>query len=159
MAANERARKTHEELFPGYVSALAANDPELIETFDNFAFDEVLRHGNLDARTRLMVQLASFIAAQALREYRMMLGAALTVGVTPVEVKEIVYQAVPYVGMAKVFDFVHDGMQKGAIGVNLGRNVWQNPAPVAMAEALHAVIHKEATPQEAAEIYRKAKER
>jgi 4-carboxymuconolactone decarboxylase len=36
-----------------------------------------------------------------------MLGAALTVGVTPVEVKEIVYQAVPYVGMAKAFDFIH----------------------------------------------------
>jgi len=36
-----------------------------------------------------------------------MLGAALTVGVTPVEVKEIVYQAVPYVGMAKAFDFLH----------------------------------------------------
>lgn len=25
----------------------------------------------------------------------------------PVEVKEIVYQAVPYVGMGKVFDFIH----------------------------------------------------
>ena len=36
-----------------------------------------------------------------------MLGAALTVGVTPVEAKEIVYQAVPYVGMGKVFDFLH----------------------------------------------------
>lgn len=36
-----------------------------------------------------------------------MLGVALTVGVTPIEVKEIVYQAVPYVGMAKVFDFIH----------------------------------------------------
>jgi 4-carboxymuconolactone decarboxylase len=36
-----------------------------------------------------------------------MLGAALVVGVTPVEIKEIVYQAVPYVGMAKVFDFIH----------------------------------------------------
>jgi 4-carboxymuconolactone decarboxylase len=36
-----------------------------------------------------------------------MLGAALTVGVTPIEIKEIVYQAVPYVGMAKVFDFIH----------------------------------------------------
>ena len=47
------------------------------------------------------------IACQALREYRVMLGAALTVGVTPVEVKEIVYQAVPYVGMAKAFDFLH----------------------------------------------------
>jgi Carboxymuconolactone decarboxylase family len=54
-----------------------------------------------------MVQLASLIASQALREYRVMVGAALTVGVTPVEVKEIVYQAVPYVGMAKVFDFIH----------------------------------------------------
>ena len=104
---NERARKNHDELFPGHVSTLAATDPELIETFDNFAFDEVLRHGNLDARTRLMVQLASMIACQALREYRVMVGAALTVGVTAVEIKEIVYQAVPYVGMAKVFDFIH----------------------------------------------------
>jgi 4-carboxymuconolactone decarboxylase len=67
----------------------------------------MLRHGDLDARTRLMVQLASMIASQAVREYRVMVGAALTVGVTPVEVKEIVYQAVPYVGMAKVFDFIH----------------------------------------------------
>lgn len=54
-----------------------------------------------------MAQLASMIASQALREYRVMLGAALNVGVTPVEVKEIVYQAVPYVGMAKVFEFIH----------------------------------------------------
>jgi 4-carboxymuconolactone decarboxylase len=36
-----------------------------------------------------------------------MLGAALTAGVSPVEIKEIVYQAVPYVGMARVFDFLH----------------------------------------------------
>jgi 4-carboxymuconolactone decarboxylase len=94
-------------LFPGHVSTLKVSDPELIEYFDNFAFDEVLQHGNLDTRTRLMVQLASMIACQALREYRVMLGAALTVGMTPVEVKEIVYHAVPYVGMAKVFDFIH----------------------------------------------------
>lgn len=53
-----------------------------------------------------MVQLAAITASQALGEYRVMVGAALIVGVTPVEVKEIVYQAVPYVGMAKVFDFI-----------------------------------------------------
>ena len=47
------------------------------------------------------------IASQALGEYKVMLGGALNVGVTPVEVKEIVYQAVPYVGMAKVYDFIH----------------------------------------------------
>ena len=36
-----------------------------------------------------------------------MLGGALNVGVTPVEAREILYQAVPYVGMAKAFDFLH----------------------------------------------------
>jgi 4-carboxymuconolactone decarboxylase len=107
MPPNENARRNHDALFPGHVSTLAVTDPELIETFDNFAFDEVLRHGSLDVRTRLMIQLAAMIACQALREYRVMAGAALNVGVTPVELKEIVYQAVPYVGMAKVFDFIH----------------------------------------------------
>ncbi len=107
MAISEEARKNHDQLFPNHVSTLKVTDPELIDFFDNFAFDEVLRHGSLDTRTRLMVQLAALIACQALSEYRVMLGAALTVGVTPVEVKEIVYQAVPYVGMAKVFDFLH----------------------------------------------------
>jgi 4-carboxymuconolactone decarboxylase len=103
----EAAIRNHEELFPGYVSKVAVTDPDLIEVFDNFAFDEVLRHGNLDVKTRVMVILASTIASQALSEYRMMLGAALDVGVTPVEAKEILYQAVPYVGIAKVLDFIH----------------------------------------------------
>jgi 4-carboxymuconolactone decarboxylase len=36
-----------------------------------------------------------------------MLGGALNVGVTPIEAKEILHHAVPYVGMARVFDFIH----------------------------------------------------
>lgn len=107
MAISETAQRNHDELFPGHVSTLKVTDPELIEIFDNFAFDETLRHSRLDTRTRLMVQLAALISCQALSEYRVMLGAALTVGVTPVEAKEIVYQAVPYAGLGKVFDFIH----------------------------------------------------
>jgi len=107
MAPNQRALEKHEELFPNHLSTLTVTDPELIETFDNFAFDEVLRESRLDIRTRLMVQLASMIACQAVNEYRVMLGAALNIGVTPIESKEILYQSVPYVGMAKVFDFLH----------------------------------------------------
>jgi len=53
----------------------------------------------------------------------------------------------------EVFDFVYDGMQKGAIGVNLGRNIWQNDFPVAMIRAIRAVIHEGASPAEAQEIY------
>ena len=44
---------------------------------------------------------------QTVSEYKVLLGGALTVGVTPVEVKEIVCQAVPYVGIARAFDFLH----------------------------------------------------
>ena len=50
--------------------------------------------------------IASLIAQQTLGEYKVMLGGALNVGVTPVEAKEIVYQSVPYVGIAKVFDLI-----------------------------------------------------
>lgn len=57
----------------------------------------------------------------------------------------------------EVFDFVADGMSKGAIGINLGRNVWQSPHPVAVAKALQAIIHQKASAAEAEEIFRAAK--
>lgn len=101
------AQKNHDELFPSPVSTLAQTDPELFAYFDNFAFTEVLRESRMKPTTRLMVQLASMIASQALGGFRVMLGAALTAGVSAVEIKEIVYQAVPYVGMAQVIDFIH----------------------------------------------------
>ena len=53
----------------------------------------------------------------------------------------------------EVFEFVYDGMQKGAIGVNLGRNIWQNDYPVAMIRAIEAIIHNNARPQDAQEVY------
>ena len=108
MGISETANKNHEQLFPNHKSTLKITDPELIEVFDNFAFDEVISHGNLDTKTRLMVILGSLIASQTLSEYKVMLGGALNVCVTPIEIKEIVYQSVPYVGIAKAFDFIED---------------------------------------------------
>jgi 4-carboxymuconolactone decarboxylase len=131
MAISEAAQKNHDELFPGHVSTLAVTDPELTEIFGNFAFDEVLRHSSLDTRTRLMVQLAALIGGQALSEYRVMLGAALTSGVTPAEVKEIVYQAVPYAGMGKVVDFIHatnDILTERGVQLPLGGQAATTPA-------------------------------
>jgi 4-carboxymuconolactone decarboxylase len=107
VAISDEAQRNHDALFPNHKSTLKVTDHELVEIFDNWAFDELLQDSSPDTRTRLMVQLAAIIACQAVNEYRVMLGGALNVGVTPVEVKEIVYQAVPYVGMAKVFDFLH----------------------------------------------------
>ncbi len=58
-----------------------------------------------------------------------------------------------------VFEFVYDGMQKGAIGVNLGRNIWQNDFPVAMIKAIRAIIHQNATAKEAHAVFSSEKEK
>ncbi len=53
----------------------------------------------------------------------------------------------------EVFDFVYSGMQAGAIGVNLGRNIWQTEYPVASIKAIRAIIHEGYTSQEADDLY------
>ncbi len=57
----------------------------------------------------------------------------------------------------EAFEFVHDGMQKGAIGVNLGRNIWQHSHPVAMMKALRSIIHEEASVDQAEAIFNREK--
>lgn len=83
----------------------ARTDPELAALFARFA-GEVQQYGNLDARTRILVTMASTVALQARSEYLRMLPAAWEQGITPVEIKEVLYQAVPYAGMGKVRDFI-----------------------------------------------------
>ena len=56
-----------------------------------------------------------------------------------------------------VMEFVYDGMQKGAIGINLGRNVWKNPNPVPMMKAMRTIIHDNATPKAANEMFQELK--
>jgi 4-carboxymuconolactone decarboxylase len=107
MSINIAAQKNHDELWPDYISKAQLTDPELIEIFDNFAFNEVLGHDTMHVKTRVLVIMASTIGSQALTEYKMFVNAALNVGVSPVEIKEVLYQAVPYVGIAKVIDFIY----------------------------------------------------
>jgi 4-carboxymuconolactone decarboxylase len=40
--------RNHEQLLPNHESKLQQTDPEFIELFDNFAFDEVIAHDDLD---------------------------------------------------------------------------------------------------------------
>ncbi|WP_226803247.1 carboxymuconolactone decarboxylase family protein [Bifidobacterium cebidarum] len=99
-------------MFPdGGAPMLSQTDPEFTERFDNFAFDEVINGGApegeepLDNRTRFMAILATLLGCQGVDQFRVMLGAALDMGVKPVEAKEIVYQAVAYLGIGRVFPF------------------------------------------------------
>ena len=106
MSITDAAKQYHERMFPGYESDFLRTDPEFIERFDNFAFDEVVNSDDLDDRTRMMAILATLLGCQGIDEFRAMVPAALNFGVTPVEVKEIVYQAVAYLGIGRVFPFL-----------------------------------------------------
>jgi 3-hydroxy-5-phosphonooxypentane-2,4-dione thiolase len=57
----------------------------------------------------------------------------------------------------EVMEFVHDGMQKGAVGINVGRNVWQNPYPVPMIRALRSIIHENFIAKEAFDLFNSLK--
>lgn len=106
MAITDNAKAYHQKMFPGYVSDFLQTDPEFIELFDNFAFDEVVNHDDLNDKTRFHAILATLIGCQGIDEFKAMLPAAFNFGVTYVEAKEIVYQAVAYLGIGRVFPFL-----------------------------------------------------
>ena len=104
----DNARGFLERIISGGEPPLARSDPEFIERFANFAFDEVINEpqARLDDRTRCISLLAVLLGCQGIDEYRVMLPACLRLGLTPVEAREIVYQAVDYLGIGRVFPFL-----------------------------------------------------
>ncbi len=107
----EAAEKYFRRLYPEGDLKLSAKDPEFADFFANFAYDEVVNQDDLDDRTRMMAILSALLGCQGTVEFRELLPGALNLGVTPVEVKEIVYQACAYLGIGRVrpfFDIVNE---------------------------------------------------
>ena len=83
-------------------------DPEFMERFEHFAFEEVVNEPGqqLDDVTRHMAILAALMGCQGTEAFRLELPCALDAGVTPVMAKEIVYQAVDYLGIGRALPFL-----------------------------------------------------
>ena len=84
-------------------------DPEFMERFEHFAFDEVVNEEGqqLEPGTRNLAILATLIGCQGLEAYKEMLPRALDDGLSPVEAKETVYQAADYLGMGRMWQFLN----------------------------------------------------
>lgn len=106
MAMTENASAYYEKMFPAHDSGLLKSDPEFMERFCNFAFDEVVNSDDLEEGTRFLAILAALIGSQAVDAFRCLLPAALNFGVTPEEVKETVYQSAAYLGIGRVLPFL-----------------------------------------------------
>lgn len=116
------AKERMTNMFPQAEKEWMNEDPEFVERFANFAFDEVVAQTEkmLDSRTRHICYLATLLGCQGIDAFKAILPEALHQGVSPVEVKEIVYQATAYLGMGRVMPFINATNEVlKAEGVNL----------------------------------------
>jgi putative autoinducer-2 (AI-2) aldolase len=51
------------------------------------------------------------------------------------------------------FKMTSEAVRKGAVGVDMGRNIWQNDKPIAMIKAVRKIVHENATPETAYEAF------
>jgi putative autoinducer-2 (AI-2) aldolase len=59
----------------------------------------------------------------------------------------------------EALEFAYQAIQQGAAGVDMGRNVFQSEHPIAMIQAVRAVVHDQRTPKEAFDLYQTIKNR
>ncbi len=85
---------------------LRKTDKDFIERFENFAFNEVPNEKQLDNKTKYMAILASLLGCGGIDEYKVIVPIALKNDVTPIEIKEIVYQAVAYLGIGRIYPYL-----------------------------------------------------
>jgi 4-carboxymuconolactone decarboxylase len=95
-------KESGQELHQKYLD----QDPELAAIVNNYAFSEVLNDVELPDKTRLLSNLAYLLGCQGQEEFELMLGVALDNGLTPIEAREVVYQAVDYLGLGRVLPFI-----------------------------------------------------
>ena len=63
----------------------------------------------------------------------------------------------PPVGVTEIKIMAYNAVQQGASGVDMGRNIFQAESPIAMLQAVRAVVHDNETPQKALDLYQTIK--
>lgn len=103
LTMTEKAKTKYNELLKRDASITKTNDADLESIFNNFVYGEVYNHGTLDPKLRELVTLVSLTASQGTDMIKPHVETALNIGVSPIEIKEALYQCSPYVGYPRVF--------------------------------------------------------
>ena len=82
-------------------SSLSTTDPDFAAMRDRLIYGEIADHGTLNDKQRALITLVVLTSGQTLEDLKTHVDAALRVGVTPVEIKEAMYQCAPYIGFPK----------------------------------------------------------
>lgn len=100
----ELCKENYTKLFGGEALTSEGTDPEIMDILQKYIFGEVFRTGELDIKTRELITCVSLATMQQLPQLKGHAGAALNVGVTPVELREAIYQCAPIIGFPKVLN-------------------------------------------------------
>ncbi|MBT2725511.1 carboxymuconolactone decarboxylase family protein [Bacillus sp. ISL-75] len=104
----EKSKEKYKQLFGNGVPAAYATDSDFQDILSRFVFGEVFYQGNLDDKHRELITLVVLATNQTLPQLKAHVLAALNVGLTPVEIKEAVYQCAPYIGFPKTLNAINE---------------------------------------------------
>lgn len=103
LTMTEKAKTKYNELLKRDASITKTNDADLESIFNNFVYGEVYNYGTLEPKLRELVTLVSLTASQGTDMIKPHIETALNIGVSPIVIKEALYQCSPYVGYPRVF--------------------------------------------------------
>jgi len=103
----ELSKQKFSELFGQLPDTIVENDPELMEILRRFIFGEVFYTCNLSDKQRELITIVSLTAQQTLSQLKSHIQAALNIGITPLEVREAIYQCAPFIGFPKTLNAVN----------------------------------------------------
>lgn len=97
-------KKNYKALFGGEALTDNGNDTEMMDILQKYIFGEVFTIGEIDSKTREMVTVTVLTVEQTLPQLKAHINAALNVGVTPIELREVIYQCAPFIGFPKTLN-------------------------------------------------------
>lgn len=104
MNRTDVCKQNYRLLFNGEALTGQGTDPEIMDILQKFIFGEVFQTGSLTVKQREMITCITLAAQQALPQLKAHAGAALNVGVTPEELREVVYLTAPFIGFPKMLN-------------------------------------------------------
>lgn len=103
---NNETKKRTEHLFKGVNSNLQITDPEWVDIVAEFSQSETVNANRLTEKEQMLCILSALLGCQGMGEFQNMLHAALNMGIDPIAVKEVIYQATAYLGIGRTYDFL-----------------------------------------------------
>ena len=102
----ENCQEKFAKLFGGKPTQNEGNDPEFMRILQRFIFGEVSYTGSLDDRMRELITITVLTVNQTLPQLKAHVAACLHIGISPVAIREAVYQCAPFVGFPKTLNAI-----------------------------------------------------